>query len=407
MNSWPNDLTDAYYELDLILEETTIRKNSTSTRLKIKTSLEEPPTDLELIPLPDNLKYVFLEEPSFLPMIISSKLSTQNKIKLVYVLKKHKEAFAWKTIDIPGECLSGYAMPQLHSKDACWQSSWTWFSKIIEVVNGLFFCLWRENSFAMPKLILDKMLQRCKDAHLVLNWEKCHFMVKEGIGFDLVDYPFVDLYAEYRIVLIFYGFRMSHLVVWDRIWRIQGVLVLGFLLSEFHCFWCAVGMTVIWVNPTFRVSFDLGNLDGIAGHAWAFSFIVMVTGSFNDYIFLTGSLIQECEGIVLGHKVSGARLEVDKAKIDVISKLPPSTNIKGVRNFLRHAGFYRHFIKDFSKIVRPTPFEFNDECQKAFEILKVKLTCAPVIISPNWNLSFELMCDASDFAAGAVLGQKD
>ncbi|GKB30142.1 reverse transcriptase domain-containing protein [Tanacetum coccineum] len=118
---------------------------------------------------------------------------------------------------------------------------------------------------------LDKMLQRCKDAHLVLNWEKCHFMVKEGI--------------------------------------------------------------------------------------------------------------------VLGHKVSEAGLEVDKAKIDVISKLPPPTNIKGIRSFLGHAGFYRRFIKDFSKIARPltkllekdTPFEFNDECQNAFKILKEKLTCAPVI----------------------------
>ncbi|GJR06325.1 reverse transcriptase domain-containing protein [Tanacetum coccineum] len=155
------------------------------------------------------------------------------------------------------------------------------------------------NSFDKCLNNLDKMLQRCKDAHLVLNWEKCHFMVKEGI--------------------------------------------------------------------------------------------------------------------VLGHKVSDAGLEVDKAKIDVISKLPPPTNIKGVRSFLGHAGFYRRFIKDFSKIARPitkllekdTPFEFNDECQKAFELLKEKLTCAPVIVSPNWNLPFELMCDASDFAVGAVLGQKD
>ncbi|GJS30334.1 reverse transcriptase domain-containing protein [Tanacetum coccineum] len=108
-------------------------------------------------------------------------------------------------------------------------------------------------------------------------------------------------------------------------------------------------------------------------------------------------------------------LEVDKEKINVISKLPPPTNIKGVRSFLGHASFYRRFIKDFSKIARPltkllekdTPFEFDDECQKTFELLKEKLTCAPVIVSPNWNLPFELMCDASDFAVGAVLGQKD
>ncbi|GKE65012.1 reverse transcriptase domain-containing protein, partial [Tanacetum coccineum] len=110
-----------------------------------------------------------------------------------------------------------------------------------------------------------------------------------------------------------------------------------------------------------------------------------------------------------------AGLEVDKAKINVITKLPPSTNIKGIRSFLGHAGFYRRFIKYISKITRPRtkllekdiPFEFDDECQKAFELLKEKLTCAPVIVSPNWNLPFELMCDASDFAVRAVLGQKD
>ncbi|GJV06672.1 reverse transcriptase domain-containing protein [Tanacetum coccineum] len=121
------------------------------------------------------------------------------------------------------------------------------------------------------------------------------------------------------------------------------------------------------------------------------------------------------EGIVLGHKVSRAGLEVDKAKIDVISKLPPPTNVKGIRSFLGHAGFYRHFIKDFSKIARPltkllekeTPFEFNDECHKALNSLKEKLTCTPVIMSPNWNLLFELMFDASEFAVRAVLGQKD
>nr|GEV20415.1 reverse transcriptase domain-containing protein [Tanacetum cinerariifolium] len=121
------------------------------------------------------------------------------------------------------------------------------------------------------------------------------------------------------------------------------------------------------------------------------------------------------EGIMLGHKVSSAGLEVDQAKIDVISKHPPPANIKGIRSFLRHASFYRRFIKDVLKIARPltkvlekdTPFEFDDKCQKAFELLKVKLTCAPVIVSTNWNLPFELMCDASDFAVGAILGQKD
>ncbi|GJW52327.1 reverse transcriptase domain-containing protein [Tanacetum coccineum] len=87
-------------------EEPSFEKITINTNYKIKTSLEEPPTDLELKPHPDNLEYVFLEEPSFLPVIISSQLSAQNKGKLVSVLKKYKEAFAWKTTDIPGICLS-------------------------------------------------------------------------------------------------------------------------------------------------------------------------------------------------------------------------------------------------------------------------------------------------------------
>ncbi|KAL4272228.1 hypothetical protein GQ457_13G013590 [Hibiscus cannabinus] len=120
------------------------------------------------------------------------------------------------------------------------------------------------------------------------------------------------------------------------------------------------------------------------------------------------------EGIVLGHKISSKGMEVDKAKIEVISKLPPPTTVKGIRSFLGHAGFYRRFIEDFSKITKPLcslleqgrPFEFNNDCTKAFNLLKQKLVTAPIVEPPDWKLPFELMCDASDYAVGAVLGQK-
>ncbi|GJW26836.1 reverse transcriptase domain-containing protein [Tanacetum coccineum] len=236
-----------------ILEEKRFAEFDEFMAITIITSLEEPPTDLELKPLPDNLEYAFLEEPSFLPVIISFQLS-KNKNKLISVLKRHKQAFAWKTTDIPEIC-----------------SPW---------------------------------------------------------------------------------------------------------VSPIHCIPKKGGITIV--------------------------------ANEKDELVPTRTVT---EGIVLGHKVSGASLEVDKAKIDVISKLPPPTNIKGIRSFLGHAGFYRRFIKDFSKIARPltklhekdTPFEFNDECHKAFTSLKEKLTCTLVIVSPNWNLPFKLMCDASDFAVGAVL----
>ncbi|XP_060969691.1 uncharacterized protein LOC133036929 [Cannabis sativa] len=120
------------------------------------------------------------------------------------------------------------------------------------------------------------------------------------------------------------------------------------------------------------------------------------------------------EGIVLGHKNSKAGIEVDKAKVSTIENLPPSVSVKGVRSFLGHAGFCRRFIKDFSKISKPlssllvngVSFEFGEDCLKAFKVLKEKLISAPIVTSPNWELPFELMCDASDYAIGAILGQR-
>nr|GEV62795.1 reverse transcriptase domain-containing protein [Tanacetum cinerariifolium] len=120
------------------------------------------------------------------------------------------------------------------------------------------------------------------------------------------------------------------------------------------------------------------------------------------------------EGIVLGHNISKNGIEVDKAKVNVITKLPYPTTIKGIHSFLGHAGFYRRFIQDFSKIARPmtrllekdTQFFFSKECVEAFQTLKRKLNEAPILIAPDWDLPFELMCDASDFTKGVVLGKR-
>ena len=120
------------------------------------------------------------------------------------------------------------------------------------------------------------------------------------------------------------------------------------------------------------------------------------------------------QGIVLGHLISEKGLEVDMAKVEVIEKLPPPVNVKGVRSFLGHAGFYRRFIKDFSKIAKPltnllmhdVPFIFYDACLSAFDRIKAALISVPILQPPNWDLLFEIMCDASDYAVGAVLGQR-
>ena len=104
------------------------------------------------------------------------------------------------------------------------------------------------------------------------------------------------------------------------------------------------------------------------------------------------------EGIVLGHKFFERGIEVDKAKVDAIEKMPCPTDIKGIRSFLGHVGFYRRFIKDFSKISKPltnllqndVPFVFDDDCVEAFEILKRALITAPVVQPLDWNLPLKL-----------------
>nr|GFA48727.1 hypothetical protein [Tanacetum cinerariifolium] len=94
------------------------------------------------------------------------------------------------------------------------------------------------------------------------------------------------------------------------------------------------------------------------------------------------------KGIVLGHKFSKNRIEVDRAKVDVIAKLPHPTT-----------------IKDDSSSREEYPVRILRRLYPSFPNIKEKLTEAPILIAPNWDLPFELMCDASDFAIGAVLGQ--
>ncbi|KAL6340668.1 hypothetical protein AAG906_010576 [Vitis piasezkii] len=104
------------------------------------------------------------------------------------------------------------------------------------------------------------------------------------------------------------------------------------------------------------------------------------------------------QGIALGHIISSQGIEVDKAKVELIVKLPSPTIVKGVRQFLGHVGFYRRFIKDFSKLARPlcelivkdAKFVWDDRCQWSFKELKLLLTTASIVRAPNWKLPFEL-----------------
>jgi hypothetical protein len=120
------------------------------------------------------------------------------------------------------------------------------------------------------------------------------------------------------------------------------------------------------------------------------------------------------QGIVLGRVISERGIEVGKAKVETVEQFPPPTDVKSLRSFLGHAGFYRRFIKDFSKITKPlthllqkdVAFDFDEKCLVAFRTLKSVLVTAPIIQPSDWSQPFKIMCDASDYAVGAVLGQR-
>ena len=98
-----------------------------------------------------------------------------------------------------------------------------------------------------------------------------------------------------------------------------------------------------------------------------------------------------------------------------MSNLPTPKCVKDIRSFLGYAGFYRRFIKDFSAIARPlcnflakdVTFEWSQTCKATFDKLKTMLVSPPIMRSPNWDLPFEIMCDASDYAIGAELRQRE
>ncbi|GKC05669.1 reverse transcriptase domain-containing protein [Tanacetum coccineum] len=341
--------------------DTPFEKITINTDYKIKTSLEEPPTDLKLKPLPDNLEYVFLEEPYFLPVIISSKLSTQNKSKLIQLLDDKKPV-------VQKQRRLNLNMQEVVKKE------------IMELLDtGIIYPIadspWVSPIHCVPKkggiTVVTNKNDELVLTRIVTGWRVCidYRKLNEETAKDHLPLPFIDQMLE-RLARNKYFYFLD-----------------GFS-----------GYFQIPIDPMDQEKTTFtGPLGTYAYRRIPFRLCIAPTTFQRCMLSIFHYMIEESveekchfmvkEGIVLGHKVSGARLEVDKAKIDVISKLPPLL---------------------ISKLLeKDAPFEFADECQKAFKLLKEKLTCAPVIVSPNWNLPFELMCDVSDFAVGAVLGQKD
>ncbi|GKA02537.1 reverse transcriptase domain-containing protein [Tanacetum coccineum] len=300
------------YDSESDEKEPKFEKITINTNYKIKTSLEEPPTDLELKPLPDNLEYIFLEEPSLLPVIISAKLSAQNKSKLhkIQLLDDKKPVVQKQRRLNPNmqEVIKKEIVKLLDTGIIYLISNSPWVSPIHCVPKkGSITVVTNENNELVP-------------TRTVTGWRVCidYHKVNEATAKDHFPLPFMDQMLE----------------------RLAGNKYLCFLDGFFGYFQIPIDPNdqekTIFTCPfgTYayrRMPFGLCNAPA--------TFQRCMLAIFHDMI--DESVEEKChfmvkEGIVLEHKVSGAGLEVDKAKINVISKLPPHTNIKGVRSFLGH-----------------------------------------------------------------------
>ncbi|KAI5323819.1 hypothetical protein L3X38_032892 [Prunus dulcis] len=418
----------------------------------LKPSRQQPPK-LELKPLPKHLKYAYLGAAETLPVIIAADLTPTEEDKLLRVLRKYQDALGWTIEDIkgisPALCMHGILMEddmkptvdaQRRLNPIMKEVVRTEVMKLLDA--GMIYPI-SDSKWVSPTQVVPKRtgITVVKNDHnelvptrLTTGWRMCvdYRKLNTGTRKDHFPLPFIDQMLERLAGRAFYCFLDGY--------SGYNQIPIAPEDQEKTTFTCPFGTYAYRRMPfglcnapaTFQrcmMSIFSGLVENIVE---VFMDDFSVFGDSYDQCLQNLSLVlQRCQvtnlvlnwekchfmveqGIVLGHSISSKGIEVDKAKIDVIAKLPPPTSVKGVRSFLGHAGFYRRFIKDFAKISRPlctllakdTPFNFDKACLEAFNKLKALLTSAPIIAAPNWDLPFELMCDASDYAVGAVLGQR-
>ncbi|CAM8994372.1 unnamed protein product [Rhodiola kirilowii] len=410
--------------------------------------------EVEFKPLPDHLKYVLLGDNETLPVIIKSGLEMDQERRLIEVLSRHKMAIGWTLGDLrgispavcmhrilledgarpsrePQRCLNHIMMEvvkkevqKLLDADVIYPISDSKWVSPVHVVPKKTGITIEEN--AEGKMVATRVKNGWR---MCVNYRKLNAMTRK----DHFPLPFIDQMLDrlagkpfFCFLDGFSGYNQIPIAPEDQ---------------EKTTFTCPFG------TFTFRrMSFGLCNAPGTFQRVVTSIFSDMIGtfievfmddftvhgGTFDECLKNLSSVLKRCvemnlvlnyekchfmvtHGIVLGHIVSKEGIEVDKAKIGVVMTLPYPSTVRDIKSFLGHAGFYRRFIKDFSKKALPlsnllqkdVPFEFNNTCKNAFDELKQALTTTPIIRAPDWGKPFEVMCDASDYALGAVLGQRD
>ncbi|RDX62939.1 hypothetical protein CR513_58680, partial [Mucuna pruriens] len=399
-----------------------------------KSPLLPPP--MELKRLPSHLKYAYLDREQQLLVIIANILHQEQEDKLLEVLRQHKKAMEWKLADLPGInpsiCMHRILMEE--EIKPIRQQQRRLNPTLLDVVKkevtkllavGIIYPISDSQWVSLVQLVPKK-------SEMIVMKNQHNERLNQATRKDHFPLPFIDQMLEklagkshYCFLDGFSGYMQIHIAPEDQ---------------HKTTFTCPFGTFVYTHMPfglcnapsTFQRYMTSIFSDLLQDYIEVFMDDFMVyADSFEACLSNLTRVLKRCidtnlvlnfekchfmvtEGIVLGHLVSNRGIEVDKAKIDIITSLPNPTSVREVRSFLGHAGFYRRFIKNFSKLALPlskllkkdVEFNFDQPCIEAFQELKSRLTSAPILQAPNWDLPFELMCDASNSALGTVLGQK-
>nr|GEY78260.1 reverse transcriptase domain-containing protein [Tanacetum cinerariifolium] len=325
--------------------------------LFLEAFLNDDPS-VEVKDLHPHLEFAFLESDNKLPVIIAKDLSMEEKTALITVLKSHNQAIAWKLSDIKENEDNELISTRLVTRWCVCID----YHKLNEAT--------RKDHFPLP--FIDQMLER-------LAGNKYYCFLDDFSGYFQIP---IDPKDQEKTTFTCSYETFSYRCMPFGLCNVPGTFQ-RCMMAIFHDM----------IEKTMEVFMD--------------DFLVF-RNSFQTCLSYLERMLKQCEdtnlclnwekshfmvkeGIVLGHKISREGIDVDKAKVDVISKFPHPTTVKGIRSFLGHAGVYRRFIQDFSKIAQPmtrllekdTPFLFSKECVEAFQTLKRKLTEAPILIAPD------------------------
>ena len=383
----------------------------------------EQPPKMEKKPLPSHLKYASLRNSSTLLLIILASLTAIEEDKLLRVLRDHKNALGWSLADLKGirhsMCMHRILLEDGHKPSVEAQrrpnptmkevvrkevlkwldtgviypisdSAWVIPVQVVPKKGGT-TVIRTENNTLLPSrtvtgwriwIVYQKLNKATRKDHFPFSF--LDQMLDRLAGHEY--YCFLDRYSGYNQIAI---------ALEDQ---------------EKATFTCPYGTLAFKGMP-----FGLCNAPSTFQRCMMTIFFDMVEKKievFMDDFSVLGNSFDNClenlrlvlirceetnlvlnwekchfmvqEGIILGHRISARGIEVDKEKIEAIEKLPPPSSVKGIRSFLGHAGFYRRFIKDFSQIAKPLsnllvqgiPFEFDEQCVRAFSVFKDKLVSA-------------------------------